>query len=75
MTALRIARAEAIAAGIHLFELRDPRGAALPRFTAGAHVQVTSPNGAVRKYSLCNDPAEAHRYVIAVKRDPAGRGG
>jgi len=29
----------------------------------------------LRKYSLCNDPAEPDRYVIAVKREPAGRGG
>jgi phthalate 4,5-dioxygenase reductase subunit len=38
-------------------------------------VQVTSPAGLVRKYSLCNDADEEERYVIAVKRDPAGRGG
>src|SRR3954465_10000543 len=75
MPALQVARTAPIAAGIHLFELRDPGGAALPAFTAGAHVQVTSPNGTVRKYSLCNDPAERDRYVIAVKRDPAGHGG
>lgn len=72
---LAVARAEAAARDIHLFELRDPAGAALPAFTAGAHVQVTSPSGLVRRYSLCNDPAEEDRYVIAVKRDPAGRGG
>src|SRR5205085_8701445 len=41
----------------------------------GAHVLVTSPNRSVRRYSLCNDPAERDRYVIAVKRDPQGRGG
>src|SRR3954465_15670835 len=75
MPALQVARTAPIAAGIHLFELRDPGGAALPAFTAGAHVQVTSPAGLVRKYSLCNDPAERDRYVIAVKRDPAARGG
>jgi len=72
---VRVVRAEKIAADIHLFELRHPQGAELPGFTAGAHVAVTSPNGSVRKYSLCNDPAERGRYVIAVKRDPHGRGG
>jgi len=75
MTPLRVARAEPAALGIHLFEFRHPAGGALAPFTAGAHVVVTSPNGSQRKYSLCNDPAETDRYVIAVKRDPAGRGG
>src|SRR5258705_11370445 len=74
MPLLRVARAEPIARAIHLLELRHPDGLALPAFTAGAHVPVTSPNGAVRKYSLCNHPAETDRYVIAVKRDPAGHG-
>ena len=72
---LRIAHTEKIAADIHLFELRAADGGALPAFTAGAHITVRSPNGSLRKYSLCNDPAESERYVIAVKRDPAGRGG
>jgi len=75
MTALRVARAEAIADAIHRFELRHPDGARLAPFTAGSHVLVTSPGGLVRRYSLCNDPAESDRYVIAVKRDPGGRGG
>ena len=72
---LAVARAEPLARDIHLFELRAPGGGALPPFTAGSHVRVTSPGGHVRRYSLCNDPAEDDRYVIAVKRDPAGRGG
>ena len=74
MPLLRVARAEPVARAIHLFEFRHPDGVALPAFTAGAHVPVTSPNGAVRKYSLCNHPAETDRYVTAVKRDPAGHG-
>ena len=72
---LRIAHTEKIAADIHLFELRAKDGGELTGFTAGAHITVKSPNGSLRKYSLCNDPAERDRYVIAVKRDSAGRGG
>ena len=33
------------------------------------------PSGALRRYSLCNDPQEDDRYEIAVKREAAGRGG
>ncbi|MGH6692704.1 MAG: ferredoxin reductase, partial [Gammaproteobacteria bacterium] len=75
MTALRVARAAKIADDIHLFELRHPDGGELPAFTAGSHVAVRVPNGLLRKYSLCNDPAERDHYVIAVKREAAGRGG
>jgi phthalate 4,5-dioxygenase reductase component len=71
----RVARAERIAEDIHLFELRDLAGADLPGFSAGAHVSLQVPNGLIRKYSLCNNPAERDRYVIAVKREAPGRGG
>ena len=56
-------------------ELVDATGAELPVFTAGAHIDLHLPNGMVRQYSLSNSPAERHRYVIGVLRDPAGRGG
>ncbi len=75
MVPRRVTSAERIAADIHLYELRDPAGADLPEFTAGAHVAVRAPNGMIRKYSLANDPAERDRYVIAVKREIPGRGG
>jgi phthalate 4,5-dioxygenase reductase component len=71
----RVTRVERIADDIHLFELRDPAGGALPEFSPGAHVSLRVPNGLIRKYSLCNDPAERDRYVIAVKREAGGRGG
>jgi phthalate 4,5-dioxygenase reductase component len=72
---LRIARACDVADGIRSFELMQPDGSELPPFTPGSHVKVQAPNGALRKYSLCNDPAERHRYVITVKRDDGGQGG
>lgn len=72
---LRLTRKRPIADGIHEFEFRNLAGGDLPPFTAGAHIQVRIPNGLIRKYSLCNDPAERDRYVIAVKRESGGRGG
>ena len=72
---LRVTRNDEIADGIYLFEFRHPAGNELPQFTAGAHIGVRVPNGLLRKYSLCNDPAERDRYQIAVKREINGRGG
>lgn len=61
---------------INSFEFVHHRGDDLPAFSAGAHLDVFLNNNAlVRQYSLCNDPAERHRYVIAVLRDENGRGG
>ncbi|MFP2927361.1 PDR/VanB family oxidoreductase [Pyxidicoccus sp. 3LG] len=59
------------------YELVAEDGGALPPFEAGAHldVRVPDPGDYVRSYSLCNDPDETHRYVIAVHRDSRGRGG
>lgn len=57
------------------FELAAADGQALPPFSAGSHIDVHIGDGLIRQYSLCNDPAETHRYQIAVLRDPASRGG
>ncbi|MGW0586434.1 PDR/VanB family oxidoreductase [Streptosporangium sp. NPDC002607] len=57
------------------YEFRSPDGAALPPFTAGAHIDLHLGNGLVRGYSLCGDQAETDRYVVAVNRDPNSRGG
>jgi ferredoxin-NADP reductase len=47
----------------------------LPPFRPGAHIDVHLAPGLVRTYSLCNEPEDNRRYVIAVKREPQGRGG
>ncbi|MBL8351969.1 MAG: oxidoreductase [Burkholderiaceae bacterium] len=57
------------------FELAAADGHPLPAFSAGAHVDVLLPGGLTRQYSLCNDPAETHRYQLGVLRDAASRGG
>ena len=63
------------AVGICSFELTHAGGGTLPAFSAGSHLDVHLGEGLVRQYSLCNDPAETHRYVIAVLLEPASRGG
>lgn len=57
------------------FEFVRADGTPLPGFSAGSHIDVHLPGGITRQYSLCNDPAESHRYLIAVLKDPATRGG
>jgi len=60
---------------VKLFSLVDPDRWELPPFRAGAHIDLRLPGGMVRTYSLCNDPADDKCYRVAVKREPAGRGG
>ena len=75
MMPLRVTRNDRIADGINLIEFRHPADQPLPEFSAGAHITIKVPNGLLRKYSLCNDPAERDRYQVAVKREANGRGG
>lgn len=70
-----VTRKSTEALDIASFELASEEGIPLPSFAAGSHIDVHLPGGLVRQYSLCNDPGETHRYVIAVLRDEAGRGG
>ena len=72
---VRIASRTVEAVDICSFDLVDPKGGALPPFTAGAHIDVRATNDIVRSYSLCNAPGETHRYQIAVLRDAQSRGG
>ena len=71
---LRIRSITYLAEAINGYEFVDPRGRDLPRFAAGAHIDMRL-GGLLRQYSLCNDPAERQRYCIAVLREDASRGG
>lgn len=68
------AREEA-ADGVVVLTLRDPAGAALPGWSAGAHLDLVLAPGLVRQYSLCGDPTDPSCYRVGVLREPAGRGG
>lgn len=57
------------------YRFARPDGGVLPEFTPGAHITVTTPAGANRRYSLVNAGDEPSEYVIAVKREQLSRGG
>lgn len=72
---LTVIRKTEEASDIFSFEFACPFGLELPPFSAGAHIDIHVAPGLVRQYSLCNDPAERHRYVVAVLCEAASRGG
>lgn len=72
---VRLAVMRYAAPGTTLYEFEPLDGAPLPAFSAGAHVDLHLPNGMVRQYSLANDPVERSRYMLGIKKEPAGRGG
>ena len=82
---LRVVEARALNPLIRLIRLRADDGAVLPGYSAGAHlrVQVELPDGGTdwRHYSLINLSTQAGacaaptEYLIAVRREEAGRGG
>ncbi|MEU6145578.1 PDR/VanB family oxidoreductase [Streptomyces sp. NPDC047081] len=47
----------------------------LPRWEAGAHIDLVLDDGMVRQYSLCGDPDDSGAWRIAVLREDEGRGG
>lgn len=70
-----VARKQLVAEDICSFALESEGKHPLPAFAAGSHIDVLTPSGQTRQYSLCNTPAESHRYLIAVLKEKDGRGG
>jgi vanillate O-demethylase ferredoxin subunit len=72
---VRVASRHALTPEIDRFELVPHDGQPLPAYTAGAHIDVHTPSGAVRPYSLCHAHRAGQPYRIAVQREAASRGG
>lgn len=72
---VRVAEIRHLSPDVKSFGLVAADRRALPPPTPGAHIDVHPAPGVVRQYSLCNGPRETDRYVIAVRRDSASRGG
>ncbi|MEA2737896.1 MAG: hypothetical protein QOH05_1203 [Acetobacteraceae bacterium] len=70
-----VRRIEPAGPGVKRFTLEDPDGWDLPPARPGAHIDLHLAAGMLRTYSLCGAPHQSTRYVVAVKREPGGRGG
>lgn len=72
---LAVGRREEIADGVVSLWLEATTAVPLPTWDPGAHIDLVLPNGLVRQYSLCGDPADQRAWRIGVLREPASRGG
>jgi phthalate 4,5-dioxygenase reductase subunit len=72
---VRVAGKHALTPTVHQLDLRPVGDVALPAFQVGAHINVDTPGGHTRSYSINNDPEDTGRYLIAVRRTGTGRGG
>jgi len=61
--------------GVRSFSISRLDGLPFDGYDPGAHIDVTSPSGITRQYSLCGDPACLDSHVFAVKKEEQSRGG
>ncbi len=71
---VRVSEKYRIADDCVAIELVPLEGTTLPAFSAGAFIDVDPGLGIVRPYSLANDPAETHRYLLGVLKVPGSQG-
>ncbi|MDF3147775.1 MULTISPECIES: PDR/VanB family oxidoreductase [unclassified Streptomyces] len=69
---LTVTARETVAEGVVQLRLE---GHDLPRWEAGAHLDLVLPSGLVRQYSLCGDPEDSSSYTVATRLVEDGRGG
>ncbi|WP_373635205.1 2Fe-2S iron-sulfur cluster-binding protein [Yoonia sp. SS1-5] len=72
---VKVAKVTREADGIKSFTLAKPGLFKLPAYEPGAHIDVHCGEGIIRQYSLCGDPADRRKFMIAVKQGDPSRGG
>jgi ferredoxin-NADP reductase/ferredoxin len=72
---VNVSKVEAMSGAISKFEFTALDGSLLPKFQAGAHIDVVVAPEFFRQYSLSGDPADRKKYQIGVLREDEGRGG
>jgi len=72
---VRLTDVETVARDTNIYTFRRPDGGKLPPYQPGAHIDIHLPNGITRQFSLVNPDPDPQSYVVAIKLDPASRGG
>ncbi len=70
-----VSKVEKQTENITKYEFKALDGSPLPKFEAGAHLDVVVAPEFFRQYSLSGDPADRSKYQIGVLRESGGRGG
>ncbi|BBX83658.1 PDR/VanB family oxidoreductase [Mycolicibacterium aubagnense] len=71
---LEVVAVDRLAADVVGLTLSRPDRSPLPRWTPGAHIDVFTPSGRQRHYSLTGDRFDPLHYRIAVRQIPDGAG-
>jgi cytochrome P450/ferredoxin-NADP reductase len=72
---VRVAAKTSVSEGVIALTLHDLDGHPLPRWEAGAHVDLVLGAAATRQYSLCGSVDDPHQWRLGILRDPNGSGG
>jgi ferredoxin-NADP reductase len=72
---VRVAKVTPEAEGVISITVINPSGHELPEWEPGAHLEIRTPAGLTRQYSLCSSPSNELEYRFSVLREEGGRGG
>jgi len=72
---VEITKAEKMSRDVTKYEFSSLDGKPLPKWSAGAHLDIVIAPEFLRQYSMSGDPADRSKYQIGVLREEEGRGG
>lgn len=72
---VNVEKVEAMNSDVSKYEFSSLDGSPLPKFEAGAHLDVVVAPDFFRQYSLSSNPSDRSKYQIGVLREDRGRGG
>ncbi|UAB88953.1 reductive dehalogenase [Ruegeria sp. SCSIO 43209] len=72
---VELTKVDKMTSDVTKYEFSTLDGAPLPKWTAGAHLDVLVSPEFLRQYSMSGDPSDRTTYQIGVLREDEGRGG